>query len=121
MTEANSTPTPSMEINEEKLMYYKEKLRLEQNLILGMGAGAAACLVSAFLWAVISVATGYQIGYMAIAVGLLVGFAIRFVGKGIDPIFGIMGALFALAGCLLGNFFNIIALLSQELSRAERA
>ncbi len=51
----------------------------------------------------------YQIGYMAIAVGFVVGFAIRFAGKGIDKVFGVTGAILALFGCLTGNFFSQIA------------
>ncbi|MGK0390595.1 MAG: hypothetical protein ACI94Y_003353 [Maribacter sp.] len=52
--------------------------------------------------------TEYQIGFMAIGVGILVGFDNKFAGKGIDSMFGIIGASFALFGCLLGNLFTIV-------------
>ena len=81
--------------------------RAEQNLPVGVVAGLGAALVGAVAWAAITFAMEYQIGYMAIAVGFLVGFAVR-LGKGTDKIFGIVGAVFALAGCLLGNFLSII-------------
>ncbi|MGD1847735.1 MAG: hypothetical protein ACFB10_20275 [Salibacteraceae bacterium] len=84
------------------------QLRLEQNLPAGVAAAAVAALIGAILWAVISVATGYQIGYMAIAVGFIVGFAIRQFGKGVDPVFGIVGAALALFGCYLGNCLMIV-------------
>lgn len=88
-------------------------LKKEQNLPSGIIAGIIAGLVGAFLWAAITVATEYQIGFMAIGVGAGVGLAIRFAGKGIDQIFGISGAIIAILGCLLGNFFSIIGFISK--------
>lgn len=103
----------SPQINEAKLKEYMERLRLEQNLLFAMLAGAAASLAGAFIWAAITVTTGYQIGYMAIAIGLLVGFAIRYTGKGIDQIFGIYGAILAFLGCAIGNLLTIIGSYAQ--------
>jgi hypothetical protein len=48
-------------------------------------------------------AIGYQISWMAVGVGYLVGHAVRIAGKGIDKTFGITGAVLALFGCMLGN------------------
>lgn len=45
---------------------------------------------------------------MAVAIGLMVGFSIRFAGKGLQPIFSITGALISLASCVLGNVFSLI-------------
>lgn len=95
-------------INQEKLDNYLEQLKLDQNLMLGLLSGFVASLVGAIIWAVITVSTEYQIGYMAVAVGFIVGYAIRYTGKGLDNIFGISGAVLALFGCLLGNFLSII-------------
>ena len=77
------------------------------NLALAIGAGIAAALIGAILWAVITVFTGYEIGYMALGIGFLVGFAVR-LGNGTGIVFGGVGAILALLGCLLGNFFSII-------------
>lgn len=57
--------------------------------------------------------TEYQIGYMAIAVGFLVGFVIRLTGKGIDKIFGISGAILAIFGCLLGNLLSNVGFIAN--------
>ena len=51
--------------------------------------------------------TEYQIGWMAVGIGLLVGFAVRHTGKGIDQAFGIVGGVMSLVGCVLGNVFTI--------------
>ncbi len=100
-------------ISQEKLDQYIEQLKQEQNLPMGLVAGLVSAIVCALIWAAITVSTEYQIGIMAIALGLGVGFAIRYAGKGLDQIFGISGALFALFGCLLGNFFSIIGFIGN--------
>ena len=92
----------------------KEQLLLNQNLPFGVVAGILAGLIGAVLWAVITVSTEYQIGYMAIGIGFLVGFGIRTFGKGIEPIFGILGAVVSLASCILGNLFTIVGFVSKE-------
>jgi hypothetical protein len=84
----------------------------EKNLLLGGLAGLAAAIVGAVIWAVITVTTDHQIGWMAIGVGALVGFALR-IGNG-GKTFGILGALFALFGCVLGNYFSLIAFASTK-------
>ncbi len=50
---------------------------------------------------------------MPIAIGFMVGFAMR-KGKGIRPIFGIIGAALSLISCVLGDFFSIIGYISQD-------
>lgn len=85
----------------------------QQNLLIAFIAGSVAMLVSAIIWAVVTTVTGYQIGWMAIGVGFLVGLAVR-LGKGVDNIYRYLGAGLALIGCLLGNFFTIVGFISQE-------
>ena len=70
--------------------------------------------MSAGLWAVITVATEYQIGWMAIGVGFLVGFAVRLTGKGVDTSFGLTGATLALLGCLAGNLLATCVFIAQQ-------
>jgi hypothetical protein len=80
-----------------------ERLEDQPNLLMGLVGGTIAMLVGAIVWGVITYFTEYQIGWIAIGVGFLVGAAIRFFGKGKTMIFGISGAVLALIGCLLGN------------------
>jgi hypothetical protein len=89
------------------------RFREEQSLVGGVLAGLAAAVAGAALWAVITVATGYQIGWMAVGVGFLVGFAVRRAGKGLDKSFGVAGALLALVGCLLGNFLTVVHFVAE--------
>ena len=90
-----------------------QKFETEENLTGGFLAGTVAALVGAGAWALVTILTGYQIGFMAIGVGFLVGLAVQFAGKGISKIFGVMGAGLALVGCLLGNFFTVVHFIAE--------
>ncbi|MBW7869040.1 MAG: hypothetical protein H3C31_12010 [Brumimicrobium sp.] len=91
-----------------------EKLRLEQNLSFAIIASLVSAIVMAILWAILTITSGYQFSIMAIVVGLSVGFAVRFAGKGIDGIYGWIGAIGALLACIIGNFFSYVGYISLE-------
>ena len=101
-------------LNQEELLLKMDGLRSEQKLPFAIIAGLGSAIVMAILWAVITVITEYQIGYMAIAVGIAVGFAVCFAGKGIDQIYGIIGAASALLGCVLGNFLSQVGFIALD-------
>jgi hypothetical protein len=88
------------------------------NLLFALAAGIVAAVVGAAIWAAITVATEYQIGWMAVGVGFLVGIAVRRFGMGNTPVYGVIGAVFALAGCLLGNVLSLVGFISisEEMS-----
>ena len=65
-------------------------------------------------WTLITVATSYQIGWMAIAMGLLVGGTVRMLGRGIDKSFGYLGATLTVFGCLLGNLLSVCTLVAGQ-------
>lgn len=77
-------------------------------------AGAVAAVAAAALWALATFETGYQIGFMAVGVGFVVGYAIRVVGKGVDQYFGIIGAALAILGCVLGNVLAACAFVASQ-------
>ncbi len=91
----------------------KDQLRTHQNLVYAIVGGLFLSLICAIAWAAITVSTGYQIGYMAVGVGFLVGFGVRFFGAGIDDIYGYIGGILALLGCLLGNLFGQVGFAAQ--------
>ena len=91
----------------------EEEMLAEENLPKGVLCAVVACIVGAVAWGLISVSTGRQIGFMPIAIGFMVGFAMR-QGKGIRPIFGIIGAALSLVSCILGDFLSIIGYISQD-------
>ena len=91
-----------------------QRIRSEQNLVLAVLAGGAAALLGASIWAAITMAIDYQIGWMAVGVGFLVGYAVKTFGKGIDRSFGIVGAAWSLAGCAAGNLLTVVGLISAQ-------
>jgi hypothetical protein len=91
-----------------------ETLDDQPSLLMGLVGGVIAMLVSAVIWGAITYFTEYQIGWMAIGVGFLVGIAIRFFGKGKTALFGVSGAVLALIGCVLGNLIFYSGVIARE-------
>ena len=106
--------TPEVEIDEMKYQHFISELEDNQSIQMGMLGGIIGAVIGAAAWAGITVATGYQIGWMAVGVGFLVGYAVRIMGKGISKQFGIVGAILALVGCLAGNLFSVCAVVSRQ-------
>jgi len=109
-----STKQPEQRIDPEKAEVFHQRLVTEQNMPMGILGGALAALVGAAVWAGVTVATKYQIGWMAVGVGFLVGFIVRLLGRGISKPFGYIGGAFALIGCLLGNLFSTCGFIASE-------
>jgi len=84
------------------------------SLARGLLAGVAAAALGAGLWALVTVATHRLWGLVAVAVGLLVGWAVRWAGRGSTPGFGVLGALVALGGCTVGNLLAMSVFLTQK-------
>jgi len=114
--DTQSTEEPA--ISDQQLQMALDSLRSEQNLLVGSLAGLAASMLGAGIWAAVTALTEYQIGWMAIGIGVLVGFSIRLAGKGIDQTFGIAGAALSLIGCVVGNILTITyyVAINQEMS-----
>jgi len=92
-------------LDQAKVQSFVQRRRAEQSMPLAILAGVVSALVGAVLWGVVSDSTGFQIGWMAVGVGFIVGYSVRYLGKGMDPPFRYVGAICALAGCVLGNYF----------------
>lgn len=104
----------AVQVDEVKLQHFLQNARDNQNLAMGIAGGAGAAFLGACIWALITHLTGFQIGWMAVGVGFMVGFAVRYFGRGIDKVFGIVGALLSLIGCLAGNLFAVCAVLAEQ-------
>ena len=76
--------------------------------------GLLAALIGAAIWAAVTVTTHYQIGFMAIGVGILAGLGVRYLGGGSGSTYGVLGAVFALIGCALGNILSAIAFIAAN-------
>lgn len=103
------------EVDPLKLSRLLQQIRDNQNLTMGIAGGVLGAIIGAVGWGLLTWLTHYQIGFAAIGVGFLAGFGVRFLGKGIDTSFSIVGALTALIGVFLGDLFWACI----ELSRGE--
>jgi len=100
-------PSDTPVFDPAKLQAFEQRRLAEQNLPAAIGAGAVAALVGAAVWAVVTVTSNYKIGWIAVGVGFIVGWAVRFAGKGVTKPFGIAGAVLALLGCALGDLLSL--------------
>lgn len=110
MSEAVIEPPEFDQMNHDEAV---AQLRAHQNFALAVPAGIAAAVVGALLWALVVYVSGYALGLMAIAVGALVGYAVRIAGKGVDQKFGFLGAICGALGWALGTALADIAMLAK--------
>lgn len=90
-------------IDPMKMQMLLNSLKENQNLSMGILGGFIAALAGASVWAIVTAITEFQIGFMAVGIGFLVGYAVRYMGQGVDQIYGIIGGGLSLVGCLFGN------------------
>jgi hypothetical protein len=111
---SNRPQAATAQITAQQAQAALERLRPEQNLTGALLAGLAASAMGAAVWAIVTDVTGYQIGFMAIGIGFIVGYAVRIVGKGLDTTFGYLAAALALLGCLVGNLLAVVGIVATE-------
>lgn len=109
---AESDSTPAIDRSKAEALF--AQLVKQQNFPLGVASGVVAAVLGGAAWAAVTVATGYQISWMAVGIGFLVGAAIRTTGKGLTKSFGYAGGALALFGCLLGNFLTMCGFIAQD-------
>ncbi len=110
MNDEDQIDSPAAEepvISEQEAQMALDVLRSEQKLIPATLAGIVAAMIGGGIWATVTIVTEYQIGWMAIGIGFLVGFTVRIVGKGIDQTFGAVSAVLSLFGCMVGNVLTV--------------
>ncbi len=106
-TNATETMSNAMEIDRKQQIM---SILQRQSIILGAFGGFAAAILGAIIWAETAIILDdHKYAYMAVLVGLLVGFSIRLLGKGVEKRFGWIGFSIVLLGCLLGNLFSVVA------------
>ena len=102
----------------EKQKHYAlaEKLLSEQNFVAAMIAGAVATVLAAVAYGLVVSTWRYSYGFAAVGIGIVVGLAMGYPGRGISTKFAIVASLYALVGCFLGNVF--MAMIVSEIGRA---
>jgi len=74
------------------------------NLILGLLGGTLAMIVCAVVWGSLLYPYHFYINWIAVILGLAVGFGARWLAKGGSLWLGLTAGALALIGCILGNF-----------------
>lgn len=105
---------PEVELDPALVEHFMRGIKDEQNLPLAVLAGGVVALVTGGLWAWITVATGYTTGIGAILVGIAVGIAVRTTGKGLDPIFGVVGGGWAFLAVAAGNLLSLAGFVAKQ-------
>jgi len=75
-------------------------------MVIGLLCGVIAAIVGALIWMGVAITFHLELALVAILIGFMVGFSIRLGGHGGSPVYGIMGALLTLAGCLGGEILT---------------
>ena len=114
----SKTQASAPALDPARVEHLRRRLLSEQNFPLGLLGGIVAAGAGAGIWAGITLATGYQIGFMALGVGLLVGYTVRAAGKGVTNMFGVVSASLSLLGCAVGNLLAVTALAAQHQGMA---
>ncbi|MFB7914255.1 hypothetical protein [Streptomyces sp. NPDC056061] len=87
------------------------------NVGLGLLTALVAAVVAAFLYGVIAGAIEREIGYAAIGVGFLVGFAASKVG-GRNPILPVVSAVLSVGAVYLGQLIGVSIILSDLVNQS---
>jgi hypothetical protein len=106
---------PSFEVDPRDFSKHWQYLKKRENLPMGAAAGAGAAIAALVIWALLIKFTGYKVGWMAIAASFGIGFAIQYFGKGVSPVFGIIGGGIAFLTWLVGNFITGAFIISSHL------
>jgi len=93
--------------DEEKQKNYElaERLISEQNFAAAAIAGGIAALLSAVAYGIVVERWPVTYGFAAAGVGIVVGFFMGFLGRGISTKFSVLAGAYTVAGCILGNLF----------------
>jgi hypothetical protein len=94
------------EISENGFQKYSQLMKKKQNLVMGIVGGVAGLILGVGVWTGTMVLISYKLDWMALGVGLLIGYSIRLLGKGVDRKFGIIGALLSCIGSISGNLLT---------------
>ena len=84
------------------------------SLPMALLAGCVAAAAGAAAWAIVTMISGLKIGWVAVGIGFLVGYAVRKFGNGSEPMFQVLGAVLSLLGCLGGNLLMVCLIASRQ-------
>ncbi|WDV46580.1 hypothetical protein PV797_02520 [Clostridiaceae bacterium M8S5] len=85
-----------------------------ESLVKAIIGGFIGSIVGALVWAGVALIFDVKVGWLALGIGLLVGTLVNILGKGVSLPYRIVGVVFSLLGCALGNIFIIVGVFSKQ-------
>lgn len=92
-----------------------ERLISAQSLPHALMAGFIATVLFAVIWSMLTNASGRVFPWLTMFLGVLVGFAVRRAGQGLDWRFPVVAAGLAIAGSVFGNIVLAAGTSAREL------
>lgn len=84
------------------------------SVVLAVIGGVLSSIAIASLWALITVNAERQWVIMGIFAGLIVGYCVHLMARGRSLAISIIGGLFALFSCILGDYLSNVGFIAQN-------
>ena len=104
---------PVFEVDQKDFSKYLSYCKSKENMVMGIIGASFAGLIVLALWTVLVKFTGYKLGWMAIVHGIAIGYSVKFLGKGISPVFGILAGIATFIAWLAGNLLTACIMFSR--------
>ena len=104
------------EDEKQRLYAHAEELLSEQNFIAAVIAGAVATVLSSIAYGIVVTKWPFSYGFALVGIGIVIGFSMQYLGRGIDTRFAAIAALYTIAGWFLGTVSRIVVTLSIAYS-----
>jgi len=92
----------------------KNSFMQDQNPLGAVLGGIIGVPISSAFWTEVVSIYKLEINILAIAVGFIVGYMVKILGKGNTPVYGIIGVIFTLFGCISGRIMSAMILNSGK-------
>lgn len=94
-------------LTEEDRIANEPPVQAPRGYIIGaLVGGVIAAAICTILWILVVGLTAYEHSAYALAVGIVIGFAVRWTGRGETTWFGIIASICAIASCFLGEYLS---------------
>ena len=96
-------------LSEEDRIAHEESAEEPKGYIIGaIISGVIAATLCTLLWVLVVGWINYEHSTYSIAVGAIIGFTVRWIGRGETLWFGIIAAVCSVIACFLGEYFSEI-------------
>jgi len=76
--------------------------------MLAVVAGVGMAIVCALIWLAVAFFAGPKLDYLAVGVGVLIGFSVRASGNGTTPLYGFLAMVLTLITSLWGDVLGVM-------------